>query len=338
MVQYLTVERHDLDGFDGLQQAVKGTHFDIVQLGRGKLHGHVSYLGIDDFTLSLNEFSTGVCAQRISADEKILVGMLLGATDRVSQWSFDMVPGDVVVIPPVTEHHASHFGAASYACIRVDPNELESVFAGDPCLSDPENWQQNNRHRAHSDVGTVAMGALSLLADHLAKLQGALSDELAEFWKRTVVECMAVTMRSSLPPDKGGHLPSAMKLVRLVEDYLEMRGDRPLHISEICSKLHLSRRSLHRAFHEIFGMGPVKFLRQKRLCNVHSILKGNSPEATTVSEVAIQQGFVELGRFARDYRAMFGEYPSQTLAGASFRPVEPYNSVSTRSVGQIYRN
>jgi AraC family ethanolamine operon transcriptional activator len=265
--------------------------------------------------------------------------MLLGAADRVTQWSFDMIPGDIVVIPPVTEHHAAHFGACTYACIRVDPNELGSVFAGDPALSDPENWQQNNRHRAHSDVGTVAAGALSLLADHLARLEGALSDELAEFWKRTIVECMAVTMRSSLPPEKDGHLPSAMKLVRLVEDYLQMRADRPLHISEICSTLNLSRRSLHRAFHEIFGMGPVKFLRQKRLCKVHSILKASSPVATTVGEVAIQQGFVELGRFAHDYHTMFGEYPSQTLGAAYLPPAGLYNSAtSTPSMGQAYPN
>jgi hypothetical protein len=33
-----------------------------------------------------------------------------------------------------------------------------------------------------------------------------------------------------------------------------------------------------------------------------------------VSEVAIHQGFVELGRFSHDYHLTFGEYPSQTLA------------------------
>lgn len=314
MAQHLTVERRDLDGFEGLQQAVKGTHFDIVQLGRGKLRGHISYFGINDVTLSVNAFSTGVCAQRISADDKILVGMLLNATDRVSQWSFDMVPGDIVVIPPVAEHHAAHFGASSYACIRVDPNELASVFAGDPRLSDPENWRQNNRHRADANVGAVAVRALSLLISHLSRLEGVLSDELAEFWKRTIIECMAVTMRSPLPPDKGDRLLSAVKLVRLVEEYLANRGDRPLHISEICAKLHLSRRSLHRAFHEIFGIGPVTFLRQKRLCTVHSILRDSSPTTTTVGEVAVGQGFIELGRFSHDYRIMFGEYPSQTLA------------------------
>jgi len=316
MVQHLTVERRDLDGFEGLQQAVQGTHFDIVQLGRGKLRGRITYLGIDDLTLSLNAFSAGICAQRTSADEKILIGMLLGAEDRVTQWSFDMVPGDIVVIPPLADHHAVHCGASSYAVIRLDPRELPSAFGGEPQLSDPENWQEQNRYRANSDIGTTAVRGLSLLANHLVRQQGVQSEEAADFWKRTIIECMAATIRSSLPPDDGGgHLPSAMKLVRLVEDYLQMTGDRPLHISEICSELHLSRRSLHRAFQEIFGIGPVTFLRQKRLCTVHSILRDSARGTTTVGEVAIRQGFIELGRFSHDYRMMFGEYPSQTLSG-----------------------
>lgn len=315
MGRHFTVERRDLDGFEGMQQAVQGTHFDIVQLGRGKLQGRIAYLEIDDLTLSLNAFSAGIYARRTSADEKILIGMLLSAEDRVTQWSFDMVPGDIVVIPPLAEHHAVHCGASSYAVIRLDPRELPSAFGGEARLSDPENWQEKNRYRANSDIGTTAARGLSQLADQLARHQRIQSEEAANFWKRTIIECMAATIRSSLPPDNGGRLISAMKLVRLVEDYLQMTGDRPLHISEICSKLSLSRRSLHRAFHEIFGIGPVTFLRQKRLCTVHSILKDSPPGTTTVSEVAIRQGFIELGRFSHDYRVMFGEYPSQTLSG-----------------------
>jgi AraC family ethanolamine operon transcriptional activator len=43
------------------------------------------------------------------------------------------------------------------------------------------------------------------------------------------------------------------------------------------------------------------------------MLKDSSPGETTVTEVALQQGFVELGRFSQYYRALFGEYPSETL-------------------------
>lgn len=316
MVRHLTVERRDLDGFEGLHEAVKGTHFDIVQLGRGKLRGCISYIGIDDFTLSVGALSAGVCAQRTSADDKILIGMLLGAANRVTHWSFEMLPADIVVMPPLIEHHAVHCGASSYAAIRLDPRELPMVFGGDAWLSDPENWREKKRYRANPDVGMAATQSLLRLADYLARRSNVLSEGAAEFWKRTIVECMAVTISTSLPAEDEGHLPSAMKLVRMVEDYLQAMGARPLHISEICSTLGLSRRSLHRAFHEIFGIGPVTFLRQKRLCAVYSILRASSPGATTVGEVAIQQGFVELGRFSHDYHVMFGEYPSETLKGA----------------------
>lgn len=310
---HLTVERRDLDGFEGLQEAVQGTHFDILQLGRGKLGGCISYLGIDDFTLSICAFSEGVCAQRVATDEKILVGMLLGAADRVTQWSFDMLPTDIVVIPPLAEHHAVHCGASAYAVIRLDPDELPAMFGGNPWLSDADNWQEQNRYRADPHVGLIASQGLSRLVHHLAQRPGVLSNGVAEFWRRTIVECMAMTINSASPAHDGNHLPSAMKLVRLVLDYLEASGHRPLHISELCSRLGVSRRSLHRAFHEVFGIGPVTFLRQKRLCTVHSILKASEPAAITVSEVAIQQGFVELGRFSHEYHVMFGEYPSQTL-------------------------
>jgi AraC family ethanolamine operon transcriptional activator len=239
--------------------------------------------------------------------------MLLGASDRVTQWSFDMLPADIVVMPPLAEHHAVHCGGSSYAVFRLNPDEVPSIFGGDPWLSDLENWREKRRHRAHPDFGLMTTQNMLRLAGPLARKAGVLSEQAAEFWKRTIVECMAATIRVSLPSDDGGHLPSAMKLVRSVEEYLQTMGDHPVHISEICAGLGLSRRSLHRAFHEIFGIGPVTFLRQKRLCTVHSVLQASSPVATTVSAVAIEQGFVELGRFAHDYHLMFGEYPSQTL-------------------------
>jgi AraC family ethanolamine operon transcriptional activator len=130
---------------------------------------------------------------------------------------------------------------------------------------------------------------------------------------------MAANVASSLPPDDNGWLPSARRLIRKVEEYLDDAGARPVHVSEICAAQGVSRRTLHRAFQEVFGLGPVSFLRHKRLCAVHSILYQSAPGSTTVAAVAMQQGFYELGRFSQYYLAMFGERPSQTLGNATMR-------------------
>jgi AraC-like DNA-binding protein len=316
MVQRLSVTGCELNSFEGLTNAVKGSHVDVMQLGRGRLRGTLSHIGIGDLSLSIGSFNVGVRTQRTSTDEHLIIGMLLTARDRVTHWSFDMRPADVLVIPPSIEHDGVFHDASSYAAIRLDMNELPQLFAGEPRLSDPESWRIKNHFRGDTRVGMAAVRKLPEIVNHLCRQPDALTDQTAEFWKRTIVECVAATVIVSLRPDEPAHLPSAIKLVRNVEDYLTAAGTRPVHITEICSMLGLSRRSLHRAFHEVFGIGPVTFLRQKRLCSTYSILKASAPNQTTVANVAIQQGFVELGRFSQYYKAMFGESPSQTLHNA----------------------
>ncbi|NEU98102.1 helix-turn-helix domain-containing protein [Bradyrhizobium uaiense] len=316
MGEHLTVHTGELDGFEGLHDAVKGSHVEVMQLERGKLRGTLSHVGIGDFSLSIGAFNVGVRTQRISTDPKLIIGMLLNATNRVTHWAFDMQPADVLVIPPGVEHDGIFHSASSYAAIRFDMNDLPDVFGGEPRLADAETWSAKNHFRADRTIGMNAADRLPQIIAHLARYPDALSEASAEFWKRAIIDCVTATVVTSLPSDGTSYLPSAMKLVRDVEGYLLSAGTRPVHVSEICSELRLSRRSLHRAFHEVFGVGPVTFLRYKRLCAIRSILRESTPEQTTVSKVAIEQGFIELGRFSQYYRTMFGEYPSQTLGYA----------------------
>jgi AraC-like DNA-binding protein len=313
MSRHLSVSTCGLESFEGLHQAIQGSHVDVMQLGRGKFRGTLSHVGIGDFSLSIGTFSVGVRTQRIPTDDKLVIGMLLNAQDRVTHWSFDMHPADVLVMPPSTEHDGIFHGASSYAAIRLDLTEVASLFKGEPRLSDPASWISKNHYRADSSIDVAVTRRLPLLVSRLARQQAALSDAAADFWKRSIVDALTATIAHSLPPDTSGPLPSAMQLVRNVEDYLAAVGARPVHISEICAHFNVSRRSLHRAFDDVLGLGPVTFLRHKRLCAIHSALKDSDPATVTVAEVAMQQGFIELGRFSHYYRSLFGEYPSETL-------------------------
>ena len=317
MGQFLLVDSKKLDGFEGLQQAVHGSHVDVMQLGRGRLRGTLSHIGIGDFSLSIGTFNVGMRTQRVSSDDKLIIGMLLAAEDRVAHWSFDMQLNDVLVIPPLLEHDGVFHGGSAYAAMRLDLNEVASLFGGETRLSDPDTWRSRGHFRADLETGAIASRRLVRIMSHLGTNKLGLTPSTADFWKRSIVECMAANVMSSLPPDDGGWLPSARRLIRRVEDYLDEAGSRPVHVSEICAALTVSRRTLHRAFQEVFGLGPVSFLRHKRLCAVHSILHQSAPGSTTVAAVAMEQGFYELGRFAQYYLAMFGERPSQTLGGAA---------------------
>jgi AraC family ethanolamine operon transcriptional activator len=257
--------------------------------------------------------------------------MLLAAEERVAHWSFDMQLNDVLVIPPLLEHDGVFHGGSAYAAMRFDLNEVATLFAGKARLSDPDTWRSRGHFRADIESGAIASRRLVRIMSHLRDNKYGLTPSTADFWKRSIAECMAANVASSLPPDGNGWLPSARRLIRKVEEFLDDAGTRPVHVSEICAALGVSRRTLHRAFQEVFGLGPVSFLRHKRLCAVHSILHQSAPGSTTVTAVAMQQGFYELGRFSQYYLAMFGERPSQTLGITSLRAVEDEIARASRS-------
>jgi len=197
--------------------------------------------------------------------------------------------------------------------LRFDLADVATIFAGEARLSDPETWCEKNRYRADPGMAAITADRLPRIVARLAQHQDTLTDATADFWKRSIVDCITATIFQSLPPDEDRTLPSALRLVHNVEDYLAAAGVRAVHVSELCAAFRVSRRGLHCAFHDVFGIGPVTFLRHKRLCAIHSALKDSSPDEATITEIALQQGFVELGRFAQYYRALFGEYPSETL-------------------------
>ena len=78
--------------------------------------------------------------------------------------------------------------------------------------------------------------------------------------------------------------------------------------------LRVSRRELEYAFRTVFDQSPRDFLHLLRLNAVRRALRRGAP-GDTILRVLLDHGFTHPGRFAADYRAIFGEQPSETLRG-----------------------
>jgi AraC family ethanolamine operon transcriptional activator len=312
MDQSSPVQVRSLESFEELNDAVRGTNRQVVQLGRGRVRGHLTHFVINDLPIDIGEFSVGMRSRGVQSDHRISIGMLTGCTDKVTQWSREMHSGDVMVSPPGGEHDARYHGGASFAAISLSLADICSFFASEPRMQDANSWRRNIFHAASQSNGLL----LPRLNGLLARLQDqnvALTREAAQFWRRSIIEAMTATVLLNIPADEERSLLSASKMVTKVEDYLDRSGMAPVHISQICGDLNVSRRTLHRAFHDVLGMGPVAFLQHRRLCSIHSVLRYSDPTTTTIADVALQHGYLNLGRFSGYYRALFDEYPSQTF-------------------------
>jgi AraC family ethanolamine operon transcriptional activator len=138
------------------------------------------------------------------------------------------------------------------------------------------------------------------------------STHAVDFLQRSVIEAFVVALLSSLPQERERSLYTGARLVSETENYIEAADGRPVHISELCSALKISRRTLHRAFADTLGIGPVAYLRRKRLSTIRSVLSRSDPADISIGDLAFEHGFPEPGRFAALYRAHFGEKPSET--------------------------
>ena len=103
------------------------------------------------------------------------------------------------------------------------------------------------------------------------------------------------------------------QIIRRSMDFVDQHVGEYLSVEQLASAAGVSERTLREAFQQYFGVAPVRYLNRRTLHQVRKALKAADPSVTTVTEVATQFGVWELGRFARDYRLLFGELPSATL-------------------------
>ncbi|MEO0538179.1 MAG: helix-turn-helix domain-containing protein [Cyanobacteria bacterium P01_A01_bin.123] len=103
------------------------------------------------------------------------------------------------------------------------------------------------------------------------------------------------------------------RLAKRVEAYMLDHLDVPLSLQDLCEVAGTSERSLHYAFHDLFDMSPMAYLKAHRLNQVRRRLKVSPPNSNRVIDIAKQWGFNHMGHFSVDYKAMFGESPSVTL-------------------------
>jgi AraC-like DNA-binding protein len=107
--------------------------------------------------------------------------------------------------------------------------------------------------------------------------------------------------------------PASTKAVSCIEDFLIAHVYEPVSRRDLVEIAGVSIRSLSRGFAKRHGVGPMKFLRQRRLEASYRELLGSDRDSITVTDVAMRLGFNHLGKFALEYKQAFGESPSQTL-------------------------
>jgi transcriptional regulator GlxA family with amidase domain len=116
-------------------------------------------------------------------------------------------------------------------------------------------------------------------------------------------------------------IAAQQQAVERAEAYMRAHRGSPIRLSRLCRIVGLSERGLRNAFYSVRGVGPKRCILAERLQAVRRALSDSAPYSNTVTTIATEFGFNELGRFAAIYKETFGEVPSETLRGLGRKPV-----------------
>jgi AraC-like DNA-binding protein len=132
--------------------------------------------------------------------------------------------------------------------------------------------------------------------------------------EQALIEAMMGCLANGEVGEDRAALRQHAAIMRRFYGAIERHLDEPLYIPELCKEIGTSLRTLNACCQEHLGMGPKRYLLLRRMNLFRRALREGSPSETTVTETATRYGFWQFGRLAVEYKALFGEAPSATIA------------------------
>ena len=193
-------------------------------------------------------------------------------------------------------------GTAIAGCDLPPPRDVLTVT--------PPPSAMTKLQRLHAAAGQLAEDAPEIIAN----------PEAARGLEQALIQAMMDCLGGAEVREDRSALRHHAIVLRRFRRAVEANPDRTLYLAELCAAAGASDRTLRACCQEFLGMSPMRYLWLRRMHLARRALRVADPGAATVTEIATNYGFWELGRFSVAYRSLFGESPSASLQRPSEDP------------------
>ncbi|WP_028620012.1 AraC family transcriptional regulator [Pseudomonas sp. Ant30-3] len=218
-------------------------------------------------------------------------------------------PGELLLINPDDTVDLTYSADCEKFILKIPTRLLQSVC-------DEQRWRYpgqgvrflENRYQLDQLEGFVGLLAMicqeAEATDQVPKVQ--------EHYAQIIVSKMLSLMKTNVSRIS---LSSRTATFDVLADYIADHLKHDIDSEELARQARMSLRSLYGLFERHAGTTPKNYIRQKRLERINACLSDPTCNVRNVTEIAMDYGFVHLGRFSDHYRKQFGELPSDTLKG-----------------------
>jgi AraC-like DNA-binding protein len=239
-----------------------------------------------------------------------------GQARPIIQSGAEFGAADVVSFGRDSSQFQRTFGPVRWAAISLHPDQLEAVVhamtgrdLGDPSTSlyvKPSPARLARLRQLFREVNRMSFSGDAIL-DH---------PETRRSLEQALITGMAGSLSTAAEKDHGARWHRHQQVMQRFREWLDANNHRAVYLQEVCTALEVSAPTLRRCCEEHLGMSPMQYLGLRRLNLARQELQRRNSQ-TSVTATAMNFGFWHLGRFADEYRSLFGESPGATLARRS---------------------
>lgn len=276
-----------------------------AQLERGRLDIGYRVAQVGPLVVSSRTSNLAFQVQAALQPGKTIIG-IVESLGRGARWFGQEVDSRTVAVRR-DELDVRTTAAATVSGIAVDRQELHAHFSDSLDASDL--FGSLNQNRVSHDPIAAAQLRTAIRSICFGQVRPA------RLVIGTLVPLLAAVLRGldHYAVERTATTNRRFAAVRACEAYMRDHLDESLTILDLSRVCQMRSRTLINAFEAITGFGPMEYLKRLRLSAVHRALRHGDRSRTRIIDVATDWGFWHMGHFARDYRVMFGESPSQTL-------------------------
>jgi AraC-like DNA-binding protein len=137
-------------------------------------------------------------------------------------------------------------------------------------------------------------------------VRGALEKTIPRLILSAIAEAQDIKIRSPLTKRR-------RQALMTIEQNLTSSPIPFTTVGELCHATRVSERTLQYLFRQKYGITPKAYLKLVRLNKVRRALYRADFRKTKIADIANENGFWHMGQFAKDYKKLFGELPSETF-------------------------
>jgi AraC family transcriptional regulator, ethanolamine operon transcriptional activator len=293
-----------------MDAVLEGWAQESIQLTAGPGAGEHRFIETGALRLDASRWSTGVLVRGAGAPGTICLGVVDGDPSEIRFRGRPLAPARIPLVQSEAEFEFACPTATAVLVLSIDRDAFDRHTRA--------LW---GMELASSATYTLPIGDLA----QGAALVGMLKNTLHDLWRTPellasarvsgiVTDDILSALLTNAPVEPTRVImPHRHHLAREAASILRAEREAPMSIKTLCERLRISWRALDQGFQELYGLSPKTFIRISRLHHVRRELTASDPTITSVTDVAVSWGFFQLGRFAVEYRRMFGEKPSDTL-------------------------